>query len=279
MSDALKNQVAVVTGASRGIGREVARRLAKEGMKVALVARSEGALKETAALIREEGGTAQPVPTDITDPRQVEAMIEATEQSLGPIDLLVNNAGALAAIGPLWENDPDDWWNDLTVNVLGVFLTCRAMLPRMIVRRIGRIVNFVGGGVGGPFPFVSAYATSKAAVMRLTENLAFELKETDSEVKVFAMSPGFIRTSMTEQFEKTDAGKEWMGFMAKRLEQGEDVPPTYAAELVARIASGDLDALAGRYLHASNDADELDSLPDQADEIVEQDLRTLRIRK
>lgn len=277
MPNELTNQVAIVTGASRGIGRAIALHLAAKGMRLALTARSEEALNELVAEIKTAGGSAIALPMDITDPEAVQQLIHDTEDQLGPIDLLVNNAGLFSAIGPLWETDPENWWKDVTVNLRGVQLSCAAVLPGMMKRKAGRIINFGGAGVTGPFPFGSAYAVSKAAVTRLTENLALELEQVGSPVKVIAMSPGFVRTAMTEQFEQSDAGKKWMDYMAQRFREGLDVPPERAAELVEAIALGTFDALAGRYFHASGDAGKFEEIAADAEGIEMRGERLLRL--
>lgn len=277
MTQPLTHQVAIVTGASRGIGRTIALHLASKGMKLALTARSADALDELVHEISTKGGSAIALPCDVSVKEDVQRLVNDTETQLGPIDLLVNNAGLFSAIGPLWETDDNDWWKDITVNLRGVQLTCSALVPRMTVHGSGRIINFGGAGVTGPFPFGSAYAVSKAAVTRLTENLALELEQVGSPVKVFAMSPGFVRTAMTEQFEQSDAGKKWMDYMAQRFRDGLDVPPERAAELVEAIAEGRFDALAGRYFHASGDAGKFDEIEADAEGIEKRGERLLRL--
>ncbi len=277
MSGKLNETRAVVTGAGRGIGRAIAVRLAAEGARVALVARTEPELRETQKIIENEGGSAAVIPADVSKPKEVEILAERARSEMGGADLLVNDAGRLGSLGPAWSADPVNWWADVTVNLYGVFLTCRAFLPDMIERDNGRIVNMVGGGTASPFPFASAYASSKAAVMRFTENLAVELEETGSSVRVIALSPGFVKTEMTKQFKETEAGRKWMGDMARRLEQDEDVPPDLAAGLVAEIATGGLDRLHGRYLHSDEDARRIERLREETDEIIDKDLRTLRV--
>src|SRR5579862_7954057 len=168
---ALNERTAIVTGAGRGIGRAIAERLAAEGAKVALAARSSEEIDSVAGAIRRAGGTAVAVPTDVTDRSAVEALIRTAEAELGPLDLLVNNAGSFYALGPVWEAEPEKWWTDVTINLYGVFLGCRTVLPGMISRDRGRIINLIGGGTGNPFPSGSGYGSSKAAVMRLTECL------------------------------------------------------------------------------------------------------------
>jgi NAD(P)-dependent dehydrogenase (short-subunit alcohol dehydrogenase family) len=258
----LNDQVAVVTGAGRGIGRTIAVRCASEGAKVAIAARTLNQLQDTAEAIEEAGGHVLILPTDVTDHKDVQVLFGRAQSELGPVSLLVNDAGRLGAIGPAWELDPGNWWADVTVNVLGLYHCCRAILPVMVERGAGRIVNIVGGGATEPFPFASAYACSKAAVLRFTETLAHELDETESPVRAFALSPGFVRTAMTERFERTEAGRRWMQPLIERLHEGDDVSPEHAADMVVEIANGKLDDFHGRYLHG--DFQQLDKILGQA---------------
>ncbi len=271
----LKNQVAIVTGASRGIGRAIAQGCAEEGAKVALAARTASTLEEVAAEIRDRGGEALAIPTDVTDPASVKAMVRQAEAEVGPVDLLVNNAGAFYAIGPTWEVDAETWWSDVTINLLGVFLCCREVVPEMVARKRGRVINLIGGGTDSPLPYGSAYAASKAAVMRFTETLAVELKE--HGVMVFALRPGFVRTDMSE-YQLSKETQRWLPDTAQRFEEEKNVPPSVAAELAVEFASGRFDALTGRYIRVKDyKGDDLDQVEAQIPEILEKDLRTLRM--
>lgn len=274
MSD-LHGQVALVTGAGRGIGRAIAGRLAAAGVRVALAARSADQLEETAEEIRSAGGAALAVPTDVTDPEAVAALVRRAEAEFGPVDLLVNNAGSFSALGPLWEQDPDRWWTDVTVNLRGPFLGCRAVLPGMIERGRGRIINLIGGGAGTPFAYGSGYGCSKAAVMRLTECLAEELRLAGSPVAVFALGPGLVRTALTEYQLHSPEGKRWMSRIERMFEEGKDVPPERAAALAVQLAGGRFDRLTGR---AFSIRDDLEALLARQDEILRKDQKTLRFR-
>jgi NAD(P)-dependent dehydrogenase (short-subunit alcohol dehydrogenase family) len=272
----LRDQVAIVTGASQGIGRAIAQRCAQEGAKVALVARTASKLEAVAAEIRDGGGVALAIPADLTDHAAVEAMARRAAAELGPVDLLVNNAGAFYAIGPAWEVDAETWWSDVTINLLGVFLCCREVVGGMVERGEGRIINLIGGGTEAPLPYGSAYAASKAAVMRLTETLAVELKE--HGVFVFALRPGFVRTEMSV-YQLSEEGRRWLPDTAQRFEEEKNVPPTMAGDLAVEFASGRFDALTGRYIRVKDyKGDDLDEVEAQIPEILEKDLRTLRMR-
>jgi NAD(P)-dependent dehydrogenase (short-subunit alcohol dehydrogenase family) len=278
MTRTLVAQTALVTGAGRGIGRAIAEHLGAVGMKVAVAARSDDQVSATVAAITESGGEALPLVVDVLDFEAMKGAVDRVLGTWGRLDLLVNNAGSLAAMGPIWETDPEAFAQDINVNICGLYHGCRAALPAMIEAGQGRVVNMVGGGTWGPFPNAGAYATSKAAVMRFTENLAAELDAAETPVRTFAMTPGLVRTAMTDQFLESDLGKRWMGYVAEALEGGQDVPPDLAARLVAAIAAGRLDSYHGRFLSAPEDADAVDDLvAAQGDLADDPDHRRLRI--
>jgi NAD(P)-dependent dehydrogenase (short-subunit alcohol dehydrogenase family) len=250
----LEGQVALITGGGRGIGRNVAVELAKAGMKVAVAARSTHEIQETAVQVR---GIA--IQCDVSDRDSVEGVVERTEKELGPIDLLVSNAGISIEEGDAWTLDPDEWWRVFEVNVLGVYLCCRAVIPRMLERGGGRIVNVASGAAYLPGSSSTAYSASKAAVHRFSETLANQL--TDRGIPVFSISPGLVKTRMTEDF-------------------GDDAPwtpPELAPKLVRALASGRLDGLAGRYLHAEHD--DVDDLASRIGQILDDDLNAIRLRR
>ena len=249
----LEGRVALVTGGGRGIGRNTAVELASAGMKLAVSARSKDEIEKTAA---EVGGIA--IQCDVSDREQVERMVAETEETLGPIDLLVANAGMAPDEDKAWEMEPADWWRTFEVNVLGVYLCNRAVIPGMLERGRGRIVNVASGAAYLPGSSTTSYSASKAAVHRFSETLA---KQLEGRIPVFSISPGLVRTSMTDEF-------------------GDDAPwtpPELAPRLVRALASGRLDPLAGRYLHAEHD--DVDDLERRADEIVADDLNAIRLQR
>lgn len=272
----LESQVAVVTGATRGIGQVIARRLASEGARVQLLARDADALSTLAAEFGSNGVEALATPADVTDAAAMERAAARALERWGRVDLVVANAGLLTQVGATWELEPGGWWRDVEVNLRGSFLTCRAYLPAMRAARRGRLILFGGGGATSVFPGASGYAVAKAAVARLAETLDVELEE--DGVRAFAVSPGFVRTDMTERFASTEAGRRYMGALAQRLDRDETTPPESCAELVVRIANGSLDPLHGMYLHAASDLDHLDELRANADTLRAQAERVLRVR-
>lgn len=270
----LEGMVSVVTGAGRGIGREIALHQARAGAQVAALARTAREIEETAALIVAEGGTAIAVPVDLVDRTAVEAAIGRVAADLGPIDTLINNHGSFRAFGPIWECDPDTWWNDIEINLRGTFHTCRAVAPAMRARGRGRIVNLVGGGTGTSFPNGSGYASSKAAIMRFTECFNDTVK--DAGIYAFAVDPGLVRTAMTELQLYSDDGKKHLPDIERLFDEGVNVPPGRAAALIADIAAGRFDKLAGRMLRGVEDRDALERA---MDDLVATDGRALRLTR
>jgi NAD(P)-dependent dehydrogenase (short-subunit alcohol dehydrogenase family) len=267
----LNGTVAVITGGGRGIGREIALHQARSGAKVAVLARTASEIDETASLIGGEGGVAIALPVDLVDRRTVEHVLDRVASELGPIDLVVNNHGSFRAFGPIWECDPDVWWQDVEINLRGTFHTCRVVAPEMIARGKGRIVNLVGGGTGNSFPNGSGYASSKAAIMRFTECL--NDTAAGAGVLAFAVDPGLVRTSMTELQLFSEAGRIYLPNIQQLFDDGVNIPPSRAAALIADIAGGRFDTLAGRLLRA---IDNRDSLEQEMNDIVARDARALR---
>ena len=252
-SDALDG-VALVTGGGRGIGASIARQLAAAGMRVAVTGRTAEQVEAVAAEIE---GLA--LVGDVSRRADVEAWVASVESELGPIELLVANAGISAGHDDIWNVDPDTWWRVHEVNVLGVFLCCRAVIPAMLERGSGRIVITASGAAYLPGARSTAYTSSKAAVHRFAETLANQL---EGRIPVFSISPGLVRTAMTDDLFPDDA--PW-------------TPPELAPRLVHVLASGRADALAGRYLHAEHD--DIEDLIARADEVTGNDLNSIRLRR
>ena len=236
--------VALVTGGSRGLGAESSRALTAAGWAVAVTGRDAAALDDVVS----RGDAALALPGDATDPAAVTDAVRRTHQELGPVELLVANAGSFAAGGRLWETDPDLWWRDVEVNLRGPALALHAVLPAMVERGGGRIV-VLGSGMGAvPTAGASAYSTSKAAVLRLVDTVAAELDGTG--VVLLAVSPGMVPTDMTRGFPE--------GFLQVRPELRDPAPDAWReaaafTALLRRIAAGELDRLNGRFVHVRDD--------------------------
>jgi 3-oxoacyl-[acyl-carrier protein] reductase len=255
-SDAeLTGMVALVTGGGRGIGRGIALELAGAGARVAVAARTREQVEATAVDV---GGIA--IEADVSDRADVERMVARAEEELGPLDLLVSNAGIAVSEESAWEIEPEEWWHVLEVNLLGVYLCCRAVIPGMIERGSGRIVNVASGAAYLPGSTSTAYSASKAAVHRFSETLANQLEPRG--IPVFSISPGLVRTELIGDSFGDDA--PW-------------TPPELAPRLVRALASGRLDALSGRYLHAEHD--DIDDVARRAEEIAAADLNAIRLRR
>ena len=190
----LDGQVALVTGAGRGFGRAIAERLAAEGAAVALLARSLGQLDEVAHAIRNAGGHAIGVRCDVTDSASIEGAARKVEELLGPIDLLVNNAGVPGPFGPIWQVSPEEWWRAQAIHIRAPMLFMHHVLPGMVARDRGRVICVSALASRIVAPYLSAYCTGKIAQNRLVAEAAAELAGT--KVAVFAIDPGFAATQL-----------------------------------------------------------------------------------
>jgi 3-oxoacyl-[acyl-carrier protein] reductase len=246
----LDNHNALVTGGGRGIGANIARELSAAGAHVTVTGRTRDEVEAVAA---EVGGRA--LVGDVSKREDVDRWFGEA----GELDLLVANAGIAPHEDSAWEIDPDEWWHVFEVDVLGVYLCNRAVIPGMLERGRGRIVNVASGSAYLPGARDTAYSAAKAAVHRFSETLANQLAP--HGIPVFSISPGLVQTRMTGDF-RDDA--PW-------------TPPELAPRLVRALASGKLDALSGRYIHAEHD--DVDDLAARADEIVAEDLNAIRLRR
>ncbi|HEX9494905.1 MAG TPA: SDR family oxidoreductase [Candidatus Limnocylindria bacterium] len=193
----LAKQVAIVTGGGRGFGRAIAEMLAGLGASVVVASRNAPELDEVVTEIKKQGGKALAQTADVSDERQVQELVLATERWVGPPTILVNNAGVLDPVGPLAESSGASWLRNIAINVGGTYLVTRAVLPGMLDRDYGRIVNISSGAADRASAGWSAYCAAKAAVDQLTRVLAIEME--GSGVTVAAFHPGFMDIPMQER--------------------------------------------------------------------------------
>ncbi|MEV7774162.1 SDR family oxidoreductase [Kitasatospora sp. NPDC086791] len=258
----LEGQVALITGAGRGIGREIAIGLAAEGMAVGLLGRTHETLTDTLKECVKHGSRGVAVTADVTRHGSVREAVRLVERDLGPIDLLVNNAGLVdRAEVPVWESDPNQWWQVIETNLRGPYNLLRCVLPGMVDRRGGRVINLNSGFALRPDGNYTAYATSKGALLQLSDNMADSLAR--HGVVVLDISPGAVATDMTAGMPMFKDTKTWGSI------------PCMVA-VTADAARGRFDGLHGRFVHAG--LDDLAELVERAERIRETDARTLRLR-
>jgi len=274
----LRATVAIITGASRGLGKAVALRLVREGTHVAIAGRDAAALNAVAEELRvgriEHGQQIAAQVTDVSVPNDVDRLIEVAGAINGRIDVLVSNAGVYGPMGRVEEVNWADWADALQINLLGTVLCCRAVVPWMRRQGKGKIILISGGGATQPLPRLSAYAASKAAVVRFGETLAAELRE--SGIDVNAVAPGALNTRLLDQVIAAGPGQVGPAFHARALQQRETggTPLETPAELIAFLASSASDGITGRLLSAV--WDKWQDLPARLPKLQASDVYTLR---
>jgi NAD(P)-dependent dehydrogenase (short-subunit alcohol dehydrogenase family) len=232
-------RVALVTGAGRGVGRAIAVGLGRAGLSVALLGRSPDALEEVAAEVASYGVGASWAGADVRDFAQVHTAVERLEAALGEIDLLVNNAGVIEPVEvPVWDAGPETWWHVVETDLRGPFHCVRAVVPGMVERGGGRVVNLNSGIGAGDSDIYSAYAAAKAGQFRITGSL--HLAGFPRGIRAFEVSPGVVRTTMTSVMAVHTGRQDW-------------TPVERVVELVVAVAEGRLDAWSGGFLRAGVD--------------------------
>jgi NAD(P)-dependent dehydrogenase (short-subunit alcohol dehydrogenase family) len=267
MGGQLDGQVAIVTGAGRGIGKALALRFAAEGAAVALISRNKAQLDQVAGEIESAGGRALAVAGDVTKRVDVAHVVRTTEEKLGGVTLLVNNAGVPGPYGPIGVVDPDLWWATHEVHLRAPLLFMSAVLPGMIERRAGRIINISSPRSHMLTPNLSAYSLGKSAQNRLAELVANEVKE--HGVKTFALDPGSIMTEMADATMADPDAQRWVPKMVERLNQmkgkvGSQQGMAWCTDRCVAFAAGRYDALSGRYIDRTDNPDELLKQPPPA---------------
>jgi NAD(P)-dependent dehydrogenase (short-subunit alcohol dehydrogenase family)/uncharacterized protein YndB with AHSA1/START domain len=240
----LADMTALVTGGSRGLGLAMATALLKTGMPVAAVSRSGESIESVCSY---RG--------DVTDPDFMRRTIESIEKDLGPLTLLVNNAGIFGPIGPMADVPHDEWWRVIEVHVRGTAIAMQLALPRMCSRGRGRVINVVSGGAIRGSTYFTAYSAAKAAVVRLTESAAAEVRPYG--VSIFAMEPGTVATDMSRTSCDSEDGQRWIPWFKRYFAVGLTSTADEVAQRALDLASGRADALSGRYIPLRADLDEM----------------------
>jgi NAD(P)-dependent dehydrogenase (short-subunit alcohol dehydrogenase family) len=252
----LQGHVAIVTGGGRGFGRAIATRLAAEGAAVTVTARSQAQLDSTVSAIAAAGGRALAAAGDVTNRQDVARVVAGTVKQFGPVTLMVNNAGIAGPFGPIGVVDPDEWWASQAIHVRGTLLFTSAVLPDMVKRRAGRIINIASRGGTEVTPNLSAYGVGKATQIRLTQHVAAEGKE--NGISAFAIEPGTVFTELAAGTIASPEAQRWLPGMMSALQEikERDDPAVGLArcgQMCVDLASGRFDGLSGSYLTPQDD--------------------------
>lgn len=274
----LRERTAIITGANRGLGKAIASAFLKEGAHLLLVARGETLLREICdELLAHRLWDEQQVDylrADVSYVDDIHAIQQKALSLFTHIDILVNNAGIYGPMGLIEEVDWDEWVAAIRVNLLGTVALCRAIIPTMKQQGYGKIINLSGGGATSPLPRITAYAASKAAIVRLTETIAVELQGTGIDVN--AIAPGALNTRLLNQVLAAGPEKVGQGFYERAVRQKKEggVPLETPAQLAVFLASSESDGITGRLISAV--WDDWRNLPGHLDQLTESDIYTLR---
>lgn len=254
----LVGQTVLLTGGSRGLGRVFAEALGRAGARLVITGRSADTLAIAADELRSQGVDVIAEQADLVESDAMSRVVTRAVDVFGRVDVLINNAAVSPdeLMGPTWQVDPDEWWRVFEINVRGTLQACRAVLSSMTARRSGRIINMVSHAGHTRWPHVTAYAVSKGAVIKLTENLAAELHEHD--VSVFSFNPGLLDVGMVSRhLAAGPSGNYWFDRVGRWLQQqkaaGRFTSVDRSCDALLSIASGAADALSGQYLTPEDD--------------------------
>jgi NAD(P)-dependent dehydrogenase (short-subunit alcohol dehydrogenase family) len=273
----LKNLNAIITGANQGLGAVIAENFVKEGASVVICARDLIKLENVKKHLQSIAGSKQNIialKTDVSIESDVISLVEKSLKELSRIDILVNNAGIYGPKGSIEDVNAAEWIKAIEINLSGVFFTCKHIIPHMKENRYGKIINLSGGGATAPLPGISAYAASKAGVVRLTETLAEEYREFNIDIN--AVAPGALNTRLLD--EVLAAGPELVGktFFEKSLKQKTSggTPLDKGASLCVYLASYESNGITGKLISAVWDPWE--KFQDYKEKLHKTDVYTLR---
>ena len=274
----LKGRSALITGANQGLGEAIAHEFVSQGADVLLAARNTLLLEQTVEKLRamrpDPAQKVEGLAADIGSLPDIERLREKVEADFPPLTILVNNAGVYGPIGPLDEIDWEEWVQAVQINLVGTAAIMRAFLPGFKAQKYGKIINLSGGGATAPLPRFSAYAASKAAIVRLTETLAHEL--TDYRVDVNAIAPGALNTRLLDQVLEAGPEKAGSDFYQRSRKQQQEGGTSLkkGAELAVWLASAESDGFSGRLVSAV--WDDWAKFSQKLDRIAGSDVFTLR---
>jgi len=277
MTNSLRGKVAIVTGANQGLGLEIARRYAARGACLVLCARDTVSLAQACTQLQAhqaDGQGIEAVAADVSNASDVDRLVAHTRARFGRIDVLVNNAGVYGPMGAIEDVDWTQWVRAIEINLMGSVLMARAVVPAMKARRAGKIIQLSGGGATNPLPRISAYAASKAAIVRFVETLAEELR--DFGIDVNCIAPGALNTRMLEQVLAAGPDKVGAAFFDRSVKQkqsgGAGLEP--AASLAVFLASEASNGITGKLISAL--WDNWETWPQHLAELASSDAYTLR---
>jgi NAD(P)-dependent dehydrogenase (short-subunit alcohol dehydrogenase family) len=276
-SYSLSGRGAIVTGANQGLGRAIAEHYVRAGASVLLTARDERLLMDVQRQLRPLARGDQQVliqKSDVSDRVSCEQVVRRAQSELAGFQILVNNAGVYGPKGPIEEVNWDEWVKAIEINLLGTVFMCRLVVPLFKSRGYGKIINLSGGGATNPLPRISAYAASKAAVVRMTDTLAEELKEW--KIDVNAIAPGALNTRLLDEVLAAGPEKVGKAFYERSIKQQEQggTPLDKGAELAVFLASKESDGITGRLISAVWDG--WKDFPARREQIAKSDVFTIR---
>lgn len=277
MQATLENRSAIITGANQGLGLEIARHYVLAGANVMLCARNQTMLEQACAELSGLAKAGQRVlarPADISNAGDVEGLVQDAVAAFGSLQILVNNAGIYGPKGAIESVDWQDWVRAIEINLYGSVLMCRAVLPHFKSNGYGKIVQLSGGGATNPMPRLTAYAVSKAAVIRFAESLAEEVR--GAGIDVNAIAPGALNTRMLEEVLAAGPEKVGQSFYDRALKQKDSggAPLSRGAELAVFLGSSASDGITAKLI--SSLWDNWEAWPEHIDELAKSDAYTLR---